>query len=172
MFSIKRIIALLLLVKLFAVSGCTHNISSADDSERILIFNADKDINPNEFNQPAPLNVFIYQLRAVERFQDQQDDFFSSSGGSADGFAKDIISVREIIIRPGEEKEVSLQSAPEEVAIGIVAAFRNINKSQWKRLIVLPVHKKRSWYQIFSSSEAKKINFYIKELSVDAKTME
>ncbi|WP_130832931.1 type VI secretion system lipoprotein TssJ [[Erwinia] mediterraneensis] len=167
----RPVIILLMFWLAATVSGCTNNTLSGTKTERVLVFSADKDINPNEFNQPAPLNVFIYQLRATEQFMEQQDEFFSPGKNPA-GFAKDIIAAKEMIIRPGERQEVLLPAAPEEVAVGLVAAFRNINKSEWKRVILLQEQKKRPWYDFFSSPEKMQLNIHLKKLSFDDKVME
>lgn len=169
----NKLIIILLFFFSFLMTGCTQKESQPQVQERVINIFADKDINPNKYNYAAPLSFFIYQLKALEGFQDQDDEFFFfPDAQETTSFSQDVIAKKELIIKPGEKREVRFPRHSEEVAFGFIAAFREINKAEWKREISFPKDKVQPWYKKLFSVPESKVSVHIKKLSIEAKVME
>lgn len=169
----SRVLIVLLLLFSVLVAGCAKNNKQPAEQERIITVLAEKDINPNRYNQAAPLSLFIYQLRASENFQEQDDElFYLPDMRRVTSFSQDVIAMRELIIKPGEKREVRFPRHSDEITFGIIAAFREVEKAEWKREIAFPKDKVRPWYKKFFSIPESKVIVKIKKLSIEAKVME
>jgi type VI secretion system protein VasD len=155
------------------VAGCAKQNQPLPERERIMNVFAEKDINPNKYNHAAPLSLFIYQLKALENFQAQDDEFFFlPDARGVTSFSQDVIAMKELTIKPGEKHEVRFSRQSDEVAFGIIAAFREIDKAVWKQEVVFPKDKVQPWYKKFFSVPESKVTIHIKKLSIEAKVME
>lgn len=155
------------------VAGCAKQDRLSAEKERVITISAERDINPNKYNQAAPLSLFIYQLKALENFQEQDDAFFFLPDvRSRAAFSRDIISMKELIIKPGEKREVRFSRQSDEAAFGVIAAFRTIDKARWKCDVVFPKEKVQPWYKKFFPIPESKVSIHIKKLSIEAKVME
>ena len=51
--------------------------------------------------------------------------------------ANDIVTREEFVIRPGDTQTIDKLLPPETQAIGVMAAFRDLNRAQWRALAIL-----------------------------------
>lgn len=99
-------------------------------------------LNPNIYNQPSPVVVSIYQLKSPTAFQ--QANFFALYTNPSTTLANDLIDKSEIEIRPDQTQTTKQIISPETNFIGVVAAYRNPDNSQWRRILPIPNGKKVS----------------------------
>lgn len=102
-----------------------------------LAVQAGDGINPDDLNRPSPVVVRIYLLRAEITFGSA--DFFSLFERDAATLGADLLAREELQLRPGRVVSINREFPPEARFLGIVVAFRNVEKSTWRALSSLPV---------------------------------
>ena len=113
----------LLGLMLFLV-GCSHQIQ--------LNLQTDKYLNPNAQNQSLPVEIKIYQLT--------QDSIFSSASfedlwlHDKQTLGKNTTSVKTLIISPNNQKQFQISRDKQAQYLGVIAIFRQPNRSHWKML--------------------------------------
>lgn len=131
----KKII-ILLLVSLI-VSGCFMSNKTPDMQASIQAVDF---LNPNINNQSSPVVVTFYQLKSPTKFQ--QTTFFNLYNDPAKTLGSDLVEKYELEIRPQQKEEFKQFITLGVTHIGIVAAFRNPDKTQWRRLVAVTPGKK------------------------------
>ena len=101
-----------------------------------LAVQAGDGINPDYLNRPSPVVVRIYLMRAEISFGSA--DFFSLFERDAATLGPDLLAREELQLRPGRVVAISREFPPEAHFLGIVVAFRNVEKSTWRALSSLP----------------------------------
>lgn len=86
-------------------------------------------------NGGAPAKVKVYYLASTAKFE--ASDFFAVFDTPEATLGADLVSVDEYLLAPGkEEKDAKSFPAP-PVAIGVIAAFRNIGQPGWRAVAPL-----------------------------------
>ncbi len=116
----------------FLLAGCRSPFAkNTPDSFKVKL-TAAEDINPNEEGKAAPLNIYIYQLKSLDNFE--SSDFFTITDGTSDELKTEIKKDYEGIIKPGESRTLTLSPGKETLALGIVAAYREIDQAGWSEV--------------------------------------
>lgn len=132
------------------LSGCVLQISACSsapakkEGSLELELLASKKINPNEKGQASPVSVRIYELKSTDAFA--MSDYFTISEASDPELLTQTQKIYEGMIKPGEKREMELTPAPDAVALGVVAAYRDINHAD--AIKTWPIKRKdnRPWY--------------------------
>ncbi len=90
-------------------------------------------LNPNIYNQASPVVINIYQLKAPTTFQ--QANFFALYNNPTTTLATDLLDKRDIEIRPQQKQSIYILMSPTTNYIGVLAAFRDPDKAQWRQVI-------------------------------------
>jgi type VI secretion system protein VasD len=99
--------------------------------------NASNGINPNANNRPSPVVVRLYELKASAQFESA--DFLSLYDKDQSVLGADIVVRDEFVLAPGEKKAIAKPLAADTKFIGVVAAFRDLERARWRALVaVLP----------------------------------
>lgn len=120
-------------ILLLAAAGCV-SVPGAQTSEQpqartiSVTLGASSDVNPGPDGRAAPLPVQVYVLRSTGAFQSQ--DYFGLKGGSA--ISADQVDSRSISLRPGETKQLSVNSGTDGAYLGVIAGYRNIDNANWR----------------------------------------
>ncbi|MBC3766688.1 type VI secretion system lipoprotein TssJ [Neptunicella marina] len=93
------------------------------------------DINPDIDGRPSPVLVRIFELKAVNNFNNA--DFFSLYGNGAAILAQDYISHFDLELVPGQSSELSRELNEQTQYLAVMAAFRDINNASWKRTVLI-----------------------------------
>lgn len=94
-------------------------------------------VNPNANNRPSPVVVRVYELKASAQFESA--DFLSLYDKDQAVLGADIVARDEIVFAPGDKKVISKPLAADTKFIGVVAAFRDLERARWRALVpVLP----------------------------------
>ncbi|MDD5035260.1 MAG: type VI secretion system lipoprotein TssJ [Methylococcaceae bacterium] len=104
-----------------------------------LQIEAGSDINPGSQGAAAPLVIRIYELRGLSAFNSA--DFFALYDKDQAALGGDLVQKRELLIRPGEKQTLLLDPAEGVGFIGAIAAFRQLDASQWRVSASIPVHR-------------------------------
>lgn len=91
---------------------------------------ASQDVNPDPMGVASPIGVRIVQLRSDARFEHVA--FAAVFDDPQAALGADFVAVQELVLRPGEERELSLDLRPETEFVGVVAAFQALPEAQWK----------------------------------------
>ncbi len=117
---------------LFLLSGCLNNQAQIETS-----FQAANYLNPNIFNKQSPVAIVLYQLKSSTAFA--HANFFPLYNDSVKTLGTDLLDKRELEIRPGQHINIKQFLSPGTTYIGILAAYRNPDKAQWRQIIPVPL---------------------------------
>ena len=91
--------------------------------------------NPDLRGRPSPIVVRIYELK-FSAFNNA--DFFSLFDKDSETLGGDLVGREEYDMRPDETRPYRRQLQPETKFVGVVAAFRDLEKSQWRQAVAVP----------------------------------
>jgi type VI secretion system protein VasD len=96
---------------------------------------ASADVNPSVSKRPSPLLVRVYELKSATAFNSA--DFVSLFQRDQTELGADLLAREEIMLRPGESRPLAKTLAPDTRFVGVLAAFRDLERSKWRS--VFPV---------------------------------
>lgn len=121
------------------LTGCAGPAPKPPPKPGTLSINivASSSINPDARNRPSPLVVRMYELKASAQFDSA--DFLSLYDKDQSVLGADIVVRDEVVVRPGEAKAINKPLAADTRFIGVVAAFRELERATWRAVVsVLP----------------------------------
>ena len=89
--------------------------------------------NPDVRKRASPLVVRVYELRSAASFESA--DFVSLYERDQATLAAEMIGREEFVLRPGESRNWDKVAAPDTKFIGVMAAFRDIERARWKSIV-------------------------------------
>jgi len=94
------------------------------------------DINPDFENRASPIVIRIYQLTHIDTFDN--NDFFTLYEKDQTVLAKDLLYREEIELTPGQKlSKKAFEINRKSKYIAVLAAYRDLDKSQWKSIITI-----------------------------------
>jgi type VI secretion system protein VasD len=88
------------------------------------------DVNKDAEGRSLPIVVRVYELKTTGSFQGA--DFYSLYDKESETLGADLLAREELNLRPGEQRQIERVTAPDAQYMGVVGAFRNIDKARWK----------------------------------------
>ncbi|MEI2266620.1 type VI secretion system lipoprotein TssJ [Erwinia sp. CGal63] len=162
---IARLSGLLLILAFFTLAGCSSPFGEKKSPELTIRLEAAEDINLNEKGEPAPLDISFYFLKSLDNFENS--DFFTLTDGADPALQAEAKKAYEGILQPGETRIISLSPGKETIALGIVAAYRDIDRAGWSETWELyKKHKKRSWWRKVLPGEAVALTVHFDALAI------
>jgi type VI secretion system protein VasD len=125
----RRLIVIGVLLAVAAVSGCATDKSAKTTPVKFDI-QADQQVNPDANGQPTPVVVRVYELKSTTAFT--QAAFFDLFDNDAKVLGSDLVAKREFEIKPGDRVDFDRDTPVETRYIGVTAAFRLGDDSQWR----------------------------------------
>jgi len=129
-FSFKRLICICTFLTL---SGCGIFGGSPEPITMELTITASEKLNPDIENRASPIVIRIYQLTHIDSFNNS--DFFALYENDQSILAKDLKYREEMEIKPSLISSKSLEINPNSKYIAVLAAFRDLDKAQWKSIL-------------------------------------
>ena len=80
-----------------------------------------------------PIVVRVYELKSQGAFSSA--DFFSLYENDAATLADALVSREEMTMAPGQSRAISKELGPGVTYVGVLGAFRDIDKAQWRSLV-------------------------------------
>ncbi|MBD3668582.1 MAG: type VI secretion system lipoprotein TssJ [Kangiella sp.] len=124
---VKRVLVAAIL--LVSVSGCT--LLKGNKGEEVeLTISVAEEVNQDELGRSSPIVIRLYELKkevAVEGM-----DFFSIYDQTEPEFKTAVSSMKEFQVKPGQKLEQLLVTDVSTKYLMLVAAFKDIDNSQWK----------------------------------------
>ncbi len=96
-------------------------------------------VNPNSNQRPSPLLLRVYELKAVAAFNEA--DFVSLYQRDQAELGNDFVAREEFVLAPGETKAFQKALAPDTQFLGVVAAFRDLDRSKWRSVVAVDPKK-------------------------------
>jgi type VI secretion system protein VasD len=98
------------------------------------------DVNPDPSGRPSPIVVRIYQLAATGAFDSA--DYFQLHDKEAAVLGANLLDRQELALTPGATEKLAIMGKPGLTAIGVAAAYRDIDRAQWRGDAPVPPNKK------------------------------
>lgn len=96
--------------------------------------------NPDARQRPSPVTVRVYELKSTAGFVGA--DFFSLIEKDQATLGGDLVAKEEVVLQPGESRQLQRKVDGNTKAIAVVAAFRDLERAQWRDSIALPAGTK------------------------------
>lgn len=93
-------------------------------------FDVQPSVNPDSRGRPSPVVVRLYELKSLAAFNGA--DFFSIYERDKETLGAELLAREEFLFRPGETRKLERKLQPEATYVGVIAAFRDLEHSQWR----------------------------------------
>jgi type VI secretion system protein VasD len=101
---------------------------------------ASTSVNPSVSKRPSPVLVRVYELKSINTFNSA--DFVSLYQRDQAELAADLVGRDEYMLAPGEARPFTKILSPETRFIGVMVAYRDIERAKWRASVpVLPGKK-------------------------------
>lgn len=97
-------------------------------------------VNPDARRRPSPVVVRVFELKAPTLFE--QADFVSLYEKDQAILAAELVSREEFVLRPGETRPLAKPLSPDTKFIGVMAAFRELERARWRAVVPVVANKK------------------------------
>jgi type VI secretion system protein VasD len=123
-----------------AFAGCASAPKPTQISGSI---EASAQLNLDSRKRPSPVVLRVYELKTAAAFNGA--DFVSLFERDQAVLGADLVGREEVIVRPGDTLPIAAKTlAPDVRFIGVMAAFRELERAQWRSIVeVLPGQKQR-----------------------------
>lgn len=111
---------------------------------------ADAKVNPDVHGRPSPIQITVFELSSASAFESR--DFFSLQSDPQAALGKELLNTDQAILRPGETKTLQYTGNPEARMVGIVAGYRDLEKSHWRLVVPLPEAQNTNIYKVWQFS--------------------
>ncbi|MDM0054658.1 type VI secretion system lipoprotein TssJ [Variovorax fucosicus] len=93
---------------------------------------AGADANPDARGRASPLTVRVYALKSAGPFE--AADFFSLFEKDTATLGAELVQREEMLLRPGESKKIEMTLPADAKAIGVMAAYRDLDRARWREV--------------------------------------
>ncbi|MBC7994377.1 MAG: type VI secretion system lipoprotein TssJ [Rhizobacter sp.] len=101
---------------------------------------ASAEVNPDSRKRPSPVVVRVFELKSPTLFE--QADFVSLFEKDQAVLGAEMISREEFVLRPGETKPLVKPLSPDTKFIGVMVAFRELERARWRAVVPVAAGKK------------------------------
>jgi len=116
-----------------AAARAGANASTATQLELTIV--GGPSVNPNAQGRPSPVVVRIFELKAGKAFASA--DYAALFERPAQALGDDLVAQEEFVLRPGEIQHRDRALAAPVRALGVAAAFRELDGASWQLLVAL-----------------------------------
>lgn len=127
--------SLTLFTLLFLCSACSSLSPYSRLTKLDLDLSASDQLNPDRDGRPSPVVLRLFELRHPAAFENA--DFFSLYERAKETLGPDLAASEELELRPGESRELKLKVSEGSRYIGVLAAYRDLPDSHWRRVLPL-----------------------------------
>jgi type VI secretion system protein VasD len=124
---------------LLFLTGCAN---APKPSPLKITLDTHENVNPDLRGRPSPVSVKFFALKSITTFN--AGDFFSIFEDEQKALGADLVSAEVFQLTPGEKLQLNRSLPPETRYLGLVAAFRDIERSQWRASLPIPAKEKPS----------------------------
>lgn len=140
---------------LVAICFCSILAGCAATASRLAVpyvveLQAMFDVNPNVNGAAAPVQVTVYELKSVGKFQ--STGYFGLQGDAAQALGDELLATSRVILKPGTREVIIRPGDVNAKALGIVAGYRELDVSQWRMVVDLPESRSTNIYKFWQFS--------------------
>lgn len=96
-------------------------------------------LNATRSGEPLSLVLKVYGLRSAEGLKKLSLSQLASAQAEKDALGEDLLSVRELVLLPGQSHEFLVKLPPEANVVGVAGLFRAPRAQRWK--LAFDAHK-------------------------------
>ena len=133
----------------FLLAGCAATESKLA-VPYVVELTASDDVNSGGGHRHSPIKVTVYELKTTNAFD--LSDFFSLQNDARAALNDQLLNVNSVILTPGKTERITAHGNVDAKALGIVAAYRDLDNSQWRLTIDLPAAKSTNIYKFWQLS--------------------
>lgn len=100
---------------------------------------ASSTVNPDRTGRPSPVVLKVFELKSLAAFD--KFDFFSLFERDKETLGSELAAREDFTLQPGERKEFARKVNAETRYVGVIAAFRDIERATWRASFQLPANK-------------------------------
>jgi type VI secretion system protein VasD len=93
------------------------------------------ELNPNAQDRPSPVVVRIFDLAETKNFE--AADYDALFEHPSDALKHDVLAKEELMLRPGDIRQRNRSLPPAVRALGVAAAFRDLEHATWRLTIAV-----------------------------------
>jgi type VI secretion system protein VasD len=97
-------------------------------------------VNPDARKRPSPVVLRVYELKSEALFE--STDFVSLFEKDQAVLGAEMLSREEFVLQPNDVKALNKNLSPDTRFIGVVAAFREIERARWRVVVPTVANKK------------------------------
>lgn len=124
-----------LLAALLVLAACSSAPKPAKPTLLSATLQAGSAVNPDLRKRASPIVIRVYELKSAAAFDGA--DFVSLYERDQATLAAEMGSREEFILQPGETRTWAKTAAIDTKFIGVMAAFRDIERARWKALVAV-----------------------------------
>lgn len=128
----RRVLAGVALVALAACSSSPTTLSAE--------VTGGPQLNPDVRKRPSPVMVRVYELKATNAFD--AADFVSLFEKEQAVLGAELVAREEFVLRPGEKRAITKTLSPDTKFVGVLAAFRELERTRWHVTVPVVAGKK------------------------------
>jgi type VI secretion system protein VasD len=113
--------------------GTSLSASTSFSIEATLV--GGPNLNPNLEGRASPVVVRLFELKQTAAFRAAK--FSALFEQSKEALGDGLVAQQEFILRPGEIRHYDRTGDPQPAALGLVAAFRTLDKDAWR--VIVPI---------------------------------
>ena len=119
----------------WVLSGCSTPPPKPIVTPIAMTLVAGADVNPDVRARPSPLTVRIYALKTSGAFDSA--DFFTLFEKDQATLGGEMIQREELLLRPGETRKLEMTLPADGKALGVIAAYRDLERARWREVRVV-----------------------------------
>lgn len=98
-------------------------------------------VNPDAKGRASPIVVRLFELKSISAFNSA--DFFSLWDRERDTLSAEMTGRDEFQLHPGEQKKLERTLQPDTRYVGVIAAFRDLERANWRSTASIVPHQKQ-----------------------------
>ncbi|MEN8668440.1 MAG: type VI secretion system lipoprotein TssJ [Alcanivorax sp.] len=120
------------------VGGCAYFMSDLTKVDMRIV--AGGDVNPDDNGRPSPVVVRVVELKSPAVFESAE--FFALYQNEAQTLGSDLVATEEFEFKPGDVQDLKFALKPESNYVGVLAAYRQLEKANWRLVLPLAIKEK------------------------------
>ena len=120
------------------VGGCAYFMSDLTKVDMRIV--AGGDVNPDDNGRPSPVVVRVVELKSPSVFESAE--FFALYQNEAQTLGSDLVATEEFELKPGDVQDLKFAFKPESNYVGVLAAYRQLEKANWRLVLPLAIKEK------------------------------
>ncbi|WP_353146758.1 type VI secretion system lipoprotein TssJ [Pollutimonas bauzanensis] len=136
-----------------ALAGCAATASRLA-VPYVVELQAMPDVNPGVNGEASPIQLTVYELKSVSKFQ--STGYFALQGDANAALGDELLATSRVILKPGQTEIISRPGDVNAKALAVVAGYRELDASQWRQVVELPESRRTNIYKFWQFSPGEK----------------